>query len=129
VTWPPSLEDYVHVVAAVCGVEPDRARDVIDQRRAEAALRAPFAGVGRHARYPTLEEKVAVLAERLAHEGLIRDGGNERCAFVMTVLFAERNGRMWRPEDSDRDAAMIEALAAARAAHGQVLAWIHERTR
>jgi hypothetical protein len=110
-------------------VEVAHARAVVDLGRAESALRAPFAGVGGHPRYRTIEEKVAVLAERLALDRPIRDGGNEPCAFVMAVLFAERNGRIWRPEDSDRDAAMMEALANASAAHGQALAWVHERTR
>ena len=70
-----------------------------------------------------------MLVERLARNHPIRVDGNKRSAFVMGVLFAERNGRTWRSEDSDRDAAMVEDLAAGRASHSAAVAWVRDRTR
>jgi death-on-curing protein len=129
VTWQPSLEDFLQVVAAVLGLDAGRARAIVDPTLAESALAAPFAGFGDHERYPTTEEQTAVLVERLARNHPVRVDGNKRSAFAMGVLFAERNGLAWRPEDSDRDAAMVEALAAGQAGHDQAVAWVHERTR
>jgi prophage maintenance system killer protein len=93
--------------------EENFAAFAVDPALAESALgrrRSP----GEHERYPTTEEKIAVLVERLARNHPVRVDGNKRSAFTMGVLFAERNGRTWRPEDGDRDAAMVEALAAGR---------------
>jgi death-on-curing protein len=129
VTWQPSLEDFLQVVAAVLGLDAGRARAIVDPTLAESALAAPFAGFGDQERYPTIEEQTAVLVERLARNDPVRVEGNKRSAFAMGVVFAERNGLGWRPEDSDRDAAMVEALAAGQAGHDQAVAWVRERTR
>jgi death-on-curing protein len=129
VTWPPTLEDLLRVVAGVLVLDAGRARAIVDPALAESALAAPFAGFGDEERYPTIEEKVAVLVERLARNHPVRVDGNKRSAFAMGVVFAERNGRAWRPEDSDRDAAMVEALAVGHASHDQAVAWVRERTR
>jgi len=129
VTWQPGPEDYLQVVAAVLALDTLRAAAVVDRALAESALAAPFAGVGDYERHPSLEEKTAVLVERLARNHPVRVDGNKRSAFVMGVLFAERNGRPWRSEDSDRDAAMVEDLAAGNAAHSAAVAWVRERTR
>jgi prophage maintenance system killer protein len=128
-TWQPSLEDFLQVVATVLVLDIRRTRAVVDAALAESALGAPFAGLGDQERYPTIEEKVAVLVERLARNHPVRIDGNKRSAFAMGVLFAERNGCSWRPEDSDRDAAMVESLAAGHASHDEAVAWVRERTR
>ena len=111
------------------GVDPDRAERIVDPALAESALAAPFAGFAAHERDPTVEERTAVLVERLARKPPVRADGDTRSAFAMAVLFAERNGRVWRSEDSDRDAAVVEALAAGRATHADALAWVRARTR
>jgi death-on-curing protein len=129
VTWQPTLEDFLQVVAGVLGLDIAHAATAVDPALAESALAAPFAGFGDHERYPTIEDKIAVLVERLARNHPVRVDGNKRSAFTMGVLFAERNGRVWRSEDADRDAAMVEALAAGHATHDDAVAWVRERTR
>jgi death-on-curing protein len=129
VTWQPTLEDFLQVVAGVLALDVARAATVVDPALAESALAAPFAGFGEHERYPTIDEKIAVLVERLARNHPVRVDGNKRSAFVMGVIFAERNGRTWRPEDSDRDAAIVEALAVGDATHDDAVVWVRERTR
>jgi len=128
VTWQPALEDFLRVVAAVLDLDVAHAATIVDPALAESALAAPFAGFAGVERYPTVEEKAAVLIERLARNHPVRVDGNKRSAFTMGVLFAERNGRIWGAEDAGRDAAMVEALAAGEAGHGAAVAWVRERT-
>jgi death on curing protein len=117
------------VVAGVLRLDIERAASVVDPALAGSALAAPFAGFGEHERYPSIEEKIAVLVERLARNHPVRVDGNKRSAFTMGVIFAERNGLAWRSEDLERDAAMVEALAAGHATHDDAVAWVRERTR
>jgi death on curing protein len=129
VTWQPTLEDFLQVVAGVLRLDIGRAASVVDRALAESALAAPFAGFGEHERYPSIEEKIAVLVERLARNHPVRVDGNKRSAFTMGVIFAERNGVAWRSEDVEHDAALVEALAAGHATHDDAVAWVRERTR
>jgi prophage maintenance system killer protein len=69
-----------------------------------------------------------VLIERLARNHPVRVDGNKRSAFLLGVLFAERNGLTWKPEDHPGDAEMVEALAAGSAAHPEAVAWVRART-
>jgi prophage maintenance system killer protein len=128
VTWQPTLEDFLQVVATVLGLDIERAATVVDPTLAES-LAAPFAGFGAHERYPSIEEKIAVLIERLARNHPVRVDGNSRSAFTTGVIFAERNGVAWRSEDVERDATILEALAAGYVTHGDAVAWVRERTR
>jgi death-on-curing protein len=128
VPWQPTLEDFLQVAAAVLDIEIAQAARIVDPALAESALGAPFASFAGVDRYPTVEEKTAVLIERLARNHPIRVDGNKRSAFTMGVLFAERNGRTWQAEDVGRDAAMVEALAAGQASHADAVAWVRERT-
>jgi death on curing protein len=127
VTWQPTLEDFLQVVAAVLEVDVARAAAVVDAGLAESALAAPFAGFAEVERYPSIEAKTAVLIERLARIHPVRVDGNKRSAFAMGIVFAERNRRTWRPEDAGRDAAVVDALAAGRATHDDAVAWVRER--
>jgi death on curing protein len=128
-TWQPTLEDFLQVAAGVLRLDIERAASVVDPALAGSALAAPFAGFGEHERYPSIEEKIAVLVERLARNHPVRVDGNKRSAFTMGVIFAERNGLAWRSEDLERDVAMVEALAAGHATHDDAVAWVRERTR
>jgi death on curing protein len=129
VTWQPTLEDFLQVVAGVLRLDIERAASVVDPALAGSALAAPFAGFGEHERYPSIEEKIAVLVERLARNHPVRVDGKKRSAFTMGVIFAERNGLAWRSEDLERDVAVVEALAAGHATHDDAVAWVRERTR
>jgi death-on-curing protein len=128
VTWQPALEDFLQAVAAVLDLDVALAATIVDRALAESALAAPFAGFAGVERYPTVEEKTAVLIERLARNHPVRVDDNKRSAFTMGVLFAERHGRTWRAEDVGRDAAMVEALAAGQAGHDDAVASVRERT-
>lgn len=54
--------------------------------------------------------------------------GNKRAAFAITILFLERNGRRWGAADTDRDAGMVERIAAGAVELNEVRAWIDDRT-
>lgn len=41
--------------------------------------------------------------------------------------FLDANGRTWRAQDVERDAGMVEAVAASAADHAAIGAWIDER--
>ncbi len=90
--WRPELGDYLAIAGVVLGLSSEQLRRLPNLHLAESALAAPFAGFGDEDAYPTLELKAAVLLERLARNHPLPDG-NKRTAFLLTLLFLERNGR------------------------------------
>ena len=77
-----------------------------DMRPADSALAAPQAGFAGVEAYPDFATKAAVLCWHLVKNHPLPDG-NKRCAFLATVEFVERNGRIWigapgDPGETDR---------------------------
>lgn len=125
---PLRLAEYLAVAAAVLDTDEERASRACKHALAESALAAPFAGFGAEDQYPAPEEKVAILIDRLVRNHPLPDG-NKRAAFVAGVLFARRLGLLWGPQDVERDAGMVERLAAGDASFPEAVAWVRERTR
>ncbi len=55
--------------------------------------------------------------------------GNKRCAFLATVEFAERNGRMWVPSPGDPDETdqMVRGVASGSVDEAAFRDWIAAR--
>ena len=99
--WRPDLEDYLATARVVLELPYEQLRRLPGLPLAESALAAPFAGLGEEEAYPTLEQKAAVLLERLVRNHPLPDG-NKRTAFLLMLLFLERNGRHWGRAGRDR---------------------------
>lgn len=123
-----SVDEYLAIASAVLDLDAERLNYVCNRALSESALGAPLAGFGDLERYPEPAQKVAVLVERLARNHPLPDG-NKRAAFIAGVLYARRLGFAWLTQDVERDAGMVEALAAGTATHDQAVAWVRERTR
>ncbi len=127
--WQPSLEDYVDIAAYLLGVADRAAVEALPRLAlAESAVHAPFASFGGVEAYPTLIEQAAVLLQHLAKNHPLPDA-NKRAAFLLTARFLDANGLAWGPPDTDRDASLVERVAAGEAMHDEVVSWIRERTR
>ena len=125
--WVPTLDDFVAAAAVILEIPEDRIRRLPRLRLAESALAAPFAGFAETEAYPDLVDRAGVLIDRVARNHPLPDG-NKRTAFAITVLFLERNGRRWGEPDTDRDARMVERIAAGAVELDAIRAWINDRT-
>ncbi|MTD44408.1 type II toxin-antitoxin system death-on-curing family toxin [Conexibacter sp. W3-3-2] len=125
--WRPTVEDYLDLAAVVLDTEHGTLARLPRAALAESAVEAPFASFGGQEAYPDLVEQAAVLVEHLVQNHPLPDG-NKRAGFLMAARFLEANGRPWGPQDVERDAGLIEELAAGRVPRAAVTAWITERS-
>jgi death-on-curing protein len=125
--WIPTLEDYLDLAAIILGTTAERLRPLPRIALAESAIHAPFASFGGTAAYPDVAEQAAILIRHLAQNHPLPDG-NKRAAFLLTARFLDANGYRWKSQDVEVDATMVEDIAAGRAAHDDVVAWIRART-
>ncbi len=97
---------------------------------AESALAAPFAGYGDFEAYPTLADKAAIYASRIARNHPLPDG-NKRTAYDVMVEFIERNGCNFEHplEGLMATAEMMERLAAQMVSEEDFRVWVAERVR
>lgn len=95
---------------------------------AESALAAPFAGYGDFEAYPTLADKAAIYASRIARNHPLPDG-NKRTAYDVMVEFIERNGCTFEhpTEGLMATAEMMERLAAQTVSEEEFRVWVAER--
>ncbi len=126
--WRPELGDYLAIAGVVLGASSEQLRRLPNLHLAESALAAPFAGFGDEDAYPTLELKAAVLLERLARNHPLPDG-NKRTAFLLTLLFLERNGRDWAAPDVAEDGETVRRVAAGELDTEQIVSWIERRSQ
>ena len=77
--WRPDLEDYLATARVVLELPYEQLRRLPGLLLAESALAAPFAGFAGQEAYPALEQKAAVLLERLVRNHPLPDG-NKPCA-------------------------------------------------
>ena len=117
--------------AEATGLSTATVRAVADHNLAESALAAPATGFSGFDRYPEVDEKVAILLQRLAGNHALPDG-NKRTALLCSILFANLNGYHWVPPLNDEDdgretAEVVEAAAAGTIPLGALRAWIGER--
>jgi death on curing protein len=94
------LGDYLLIAESVLGVPAELIANFDRIGLAQSALAAPQAGFGGVEAYPGFETKAAVLCWHLVKNHPLPDG-NKRCAFLSTVEFVERNGRVWVPAPAD----------------------------
>ena len=97
---------------------------------AESALAAPFAGYGDFEAYPTLADKAAIYASRIARNHALPDG-NKRTSYDVMLEFIERNGCTFEhpPEGLMATAEMMERLAAQTVSEEEFRVWVAERVR
>jgi death-on-curing protein len=125
--WAPTLDDFVATAAIILDTPEEAIRRLPRLHLVESALAAPFAGFGETEGYPGLLDKAAVLIDRVARNHPLPDG-NKRAAFAITILFLERNGRRWGEPDTERDAGMVERIAAGAVGLDEVRVWISDRS-
>ena len=121
------LGDYCEIAAELLGTSSEQIAQLPNIGLADSALAAPRSGFGDHDAYPTLLEKAAVLAERLARNHPLPDG-NKRAAFLSVWLFMEVNGRPFTGEDPAADVPMMERIAAGEAKTPEICEWLERRT-
>jgi death on curing protein len=122
--WRPTLDDYVDLAAFLLAASPDAVRRLPRMGSAESAINASFAG---EEAYPDLLDQAAILIAHLVQNHPLPDG-NKRSAFLLTARFLHANGRVWAEQDTERDASMVERIAARDASHGEIVAWLTART-
>lgn len=127
------FDQFVLAASVATGLTEVAVRRVADRSLAESALRAPGAAfLGRDEdEYPGIEDKAAVLLERLARNHPLPDG-NKRAALLCTILFVNLNGYDWNPpaldvEDGRETAEVVEAASQGHIPHAPLAAWIRER--
>ena len=91
----------------------------------DSALHAPQAGFGDEDFYPSIEQKAAVLAVRIAHNHPLPDG-NKRLAWQSLDLFLALNGYVLAATADDAVAFML-GIAAGEIDEDQAELWISER--
>jgi death on curing protein len=125
--WRPDLEDYLATAKVVLELPYEQLRRLQGLALAESALAAPFAGFAGEEAYPALEQKAAVLLERLVRNHPLPDG-NERTAFLLMLQFLERNGRPWREPDVSEDGETVRRIAARELSAGDAEDWTRRRS-
>jgi death-on-curing protein len=124
------LVDFLLIAESHTGIDAHQlARIPRVVHLAESALAAPFAGYGDFELYPTLADKAAIYASRVARNHPLPDG-NKRNAYDVMVEFIERNGCAFEhpAEGLMATAETIERLAAETISEEEFRAWVAERT-
>jgi death-on-curing protein len=125
--WRPELGDYLAVARVVLDLPAEQLSGLPRLELAESALAAPFGGFGGQEAHPTLERKAAVLVERLARNHPLPDG-NKRAAFLLMLIFLERNGRGWGATDAAEDGETVRRIAAGELDLDEIVDWTRRRT-
>lgn len=117
-----SLAEAVLVAEAVTGL--DSKTLTLSSRMAllDSALHAPRAGFGDQDFYPTLPEKAAVLAVRIALNHPLPDG-NKRLAWASMNVFVEMNGFVIQTSEDDAVELML-GVAAGSIDEAHVVEWL-----
>jgi death on curing protein len=121
-----ALDGAVASAALTLGISEDDIRRLPNYPLLESACAAPFARFGGQDAYPSLEDKAAVLCERIARNHPLPDA-NKRTAFPATYVFLEASGLRFS-DQSDVDVTMVERIAAGEADHEEIVAWLKART-
>lgn len=125
--WAPDLEDYLATAKVVLDIPYEQLRRLPRLALAESALAVPFAGFAGEEAYPELEQKAAVLVERLVGNHPLPDG-NKRVAFLVMLQFLQRNGVTWGEADVSDDGETVRRLAAGEIGAAEIEDWVRRRT-
>lgn len=120
-----TLAEALVVAEAVTGLDSITLSKASRLELLDSALHAPQAGFGDEDFYPSLTQKAAVLAVRLARNHPLPDG-NKRLAWQCLTLFLALNGRDLTAEAEDA-VAMVLGVAAGGLSEDDVERWIRER--
>ncbi|HEU5151694.1 MAG TPA: type II toxin-antitoxin system death-on-curing family toxin [Iamia sp.] len=120
-----TLAEALVVAERVTGIEAEVLVRASRVELLDSALHAPQAGFGADDLYPTLIEKAAVLAVRIARNHPLPDG-NKRLAWTCLVLFCDLNGRILAVDADDAVTTML-AVAAGEVDEAGLAEWLHTR--
>jgi len=120
-----SLAEALLVAEAVTGLDPTTLARSSRLELLDSALHAPQAGFGDEDFYPSLVEKAAVLAVRLARNHPLLDG-NKRLAWQSLTLFLSLNGHRLHVPTGDAVELML-TVATGELDEAAVARWLQER--
>lgn len=120
-----TLAEALIIAEAVTGIEVRTLTNASRIDLLDSALHAPQAGFGDEEFYPSLIEKAAVLAVRIARNHPLPDG-NKRLAWQSLRVFLAVNGVDLDAEVDDAVALML-AVAAGKADEDAVIVWLRDR--
>lgn len=119
-----TLAEALVIAEAVTGVDARSLTRVSRIDLLDSALHAPQAGFGDEDFYPSLSEKAAVLAVRIARNHPLPDG-NKRLAWQSLTMFLALNGHRLEVATDDAVNLML-AVAAGELDEAAVGSWLHE---
>ncbi len=120
-----TLAEALIIAEAVTGIESRTLAKASRLELLDSALHAPQAGFGDEDFYPTLAEKAAVLAVRVARNHALPDG-NKRLAWQSLTMFLALNGRRLEVAADDAVNLMLE-IASGQLDEAAVTHWLEER--
>lgn len=120
-----TLAEALVVAGAVTGLDEATLAKASRLDLLDSALHAPQAGFGDEDFYPTLIQKAAVLAVRLARNHPLPDG-NKRLAWQSLTLFLALNGEDLDVEPDDAVRVML-GVAAGEIDEDNLAEWLSER--
>ena len=120
-----TLAEALLVAEAVTGIEVRTLARATRVDLLDSALHAPQAGFGDEDFYPSLLEKAAVLAVRIARNHPLPDG-NKRFAWQALTIFLAFNGHRIEVATDDAVSLML-AIAAGERDEEAVAAWLRDR--
>lgn len=120
-----TLGEALVIAQAVTGIDTATLAKVSRLELLDSALHAPQAGFGEDDFYPSVEQKAAVLAVRIARNHPLPDG-NKRLAWQSLTVFLALNGRTLVAEVVDAVELML-GIAAGDIDEDAAEGWIRER--
>ena len=123
-----SLAEFWYLAEHVTGIDTATLIKASRVDLADSALHEPQARFDDTDFYPSLVDKAAVLACRIAWNHPLPDG-NKRAAWACLVLFIDLNEGQWKPNHPDVDEAVdaMLAVAARDVDEAWLAAWLLER--
>lgn len=122
-----SLAEALLIGEAVTGIDVRTLTRASRVELLDSALHAPQAGFGDEDFYPSLIEKAAVLAVRIARNHPLPDG-NKRLAWQALTIFLALNGRELEVATDDAVALML-GVAAGDHDERAVVVWLENRVQ
>ncbi len=124
------LSDFLLIAEGVLGIPAEQLGRHVRIPAAEAALAAPFAGLGGISFYDDPVERAAICCSRIIRNNPLPDG-NKRVAYECMREMLDRGGVAWpRPrEDAEEIAVKVEGLAARRISERDFVRWVKLRAR
>ncbi len=120
-----TLADALTIAEAVTGIDTITLAKASRLELLDSALHAPQAGFGDEDFYPSLEQKAAVLAVRIARNHPLPDG-NKRLGWQSLTMFLALNGQTLATAVDDAVELML-GIAAGEIDEDAAEAWIRER--